>query len=117
MPHLEVWQLLEGRCLLEGGAYFNMDTQKCSAYSKKYGKSRNNRKPSIYVGTRLVHKLEMEWMELLNSSLINLALINYSFLNGKGSSKPHHFLDQQIKNGFQHQKCKPVLNNTSLKKP
>ena len=60
MPHLEVWQLLERRCLLEGGAYFNMDTQKCSAYSKKYGKSRNNRKPSIYVGTRLVHKLEME---------------------------------------------------------
>ena len=31
MPHLEV------RRLLEGGAYFNVDTQRCGAYLRKYG--------------------------------------------------------------------------------
>ena len=29
--------LLEGRRLLEGGTYFIVDTQKCSAYLMKYG--------------------------------------------------------------------------------
>ena len=28
--------LLEGRRLLEGGTYFNVDTQRCSAYLMKY---------------------------------------------------------------------------------
>ena len=29
--HLEVQRLLEERCLLEGGAYFNVDTLRCGA--------------------------------------------------------------------------------------
>ena len=29
MPYLEMWHLLEGRRLLEGGAYFNVDSQRC----------------------------------------------------------------------------------------
>ena len=32
VAHLEVRRLLEGRHLLEGGAYFNVDIQRCSAY-------------------------------------------------------------------------------------
>ena len=32
MPHLEVRRLLEGRRFLEGGAYFNVDTQKSGVY-------------------------------------------------------------------------------------
>ena len=29
-----MWHLLEGIRLLEGGAYFNVDTQKCGAHQK-----------------------------------------------------------------------------------
>ena len=29
-----MWRLLEGRYLLEGGAYFNVGTQKCGAYKR-----------------------------------------------------------------------------------
>ena len=32
--NLEVWRLLEGGRLLERGAYFNVDTQKCDAYQR-----------------------------------------------------------------------------------
>ena len=32
MSHLEVQRLLEERHLLEGGAYFNVDTQRCNTY-------------------------------------------------------------------------------------
>ena len=31
-PDLEVQCLLEGKRLLEGAAYFNVDTQRCGAY-------------------------------------------------------------------------------------
>ena len=30
--YLEMQRLLEGRLLLEEGAYFNVDTQRCGAY-------------------------------------------------------------------------------------
>ena len=32
VPHSEVWRLLQGRRLLEGGVYFNVDTQRCGTY-------------------------------------------------------------------------------------
>ena len=34
MPYLEVRRLLERRRLLEGGAYFNVDTKRCGAYQR-----------------------------------------------------------------------------------
>ena len=30
--NLEVWCILEGKRLLQGGAYFNTDTRKCGTY-------------------------------------------------------------------------------------
>ena len=37
MPKFKVRHLLEGKRLLEGRAYFNVDTQRCGAYWRKYG--------------------------------------------------------------------------------
>lgn len=36
---------------------------------------------------------------------------------GSSNSKPHQFSDQQIQEKFPSQKCKPILNNTSVKEP
>ena len=58
----------------------------------------------------------MERMELSNRSLINLALISYSFLKCENAILSHiDFQINKYNNNFQYQKCKRILNNISVK--